>query len=252
MVFGSLNDTGQPNSSHACSVFNMVPFPVEHVCHHHSTYVGGHASVRNPYRCLSFYMSITIPSKTKKRWLRFWGPGSDHPQRKGRSIYGCGSKNRYQNGTLVSGNMDQNLRNPYCFILSHTHMEPTASTGPPGGRQADGTCSPRLRSVGAAMPSRAVPAWTWRGGSAPCPHPPRKGTLRRECGQEAKKALSRGKKGVLIFWGQHIWGKIRSEFTRVETRGEQHGVSIVAHMHTRAQNIHDGKGVPGICKGPYN
>ena len=35
---------------------------------------------------------------------------------------GCGSKNRYQNGTLVSGNMDQNLRNPSCLILSHTHV----------------------------------------------------------------------------------------------------------------------------------
>ena len=27
-----------------------------------------------------------------------------------------------QNRTLVSGNMDQNLRNPSCLILSHTHM----------------------------------------------------------------------------------------------------------------------------------
>ena len=27
-----------------------------------------------------------------------------------------------QNGTLVSGSMDQNLRNPSCLILSHTHM----------------------------------------------------------------------------------------------------------------------------------
>ena len=27
-----------------------------------------------------------------------------------------------QNGTLVSGNMDQNLRNPSCLILSHTQM----------------------------------------------------------------------------------------------------------------------------------
>ena len=27
-----------------------------------------------------------------------------------------------QNGTLVSGNMDQNLRNPSCLILSHTHI----------------------------------------------------------------------------------------------------------------------------------
>ena len=37
-------------------------------------------------------------------------------------IHGCGSKNWYQNGTLVSGNMDQNLRNPSCLILSHTHI----------------------------------------------------------------------------------------------------------------------------------
>ena len=28
----------------------------------------------------------------------------------------------YQNRTLVSGNMDQNLRNPSCLILSYTHM----------------------------------------------------------------------------------------------------------------------------------
>ena len=37
-------------------------------------------------------------------------------------LCGCGSKNRYQNGTLVSRNMDQNLRNPSCLILSHTHV----------------------------------------------------------------------------------------------------------------------------------
>ena len=36
--------------------------------------------------------------------------------------FGCGSKNWYQNGTLVSGNMDQSLRNPSCFILSHTRL----------------------------------------------------------------------------------------------------------------------------------
>ena len=36
--------------------------------------------------------------------------------------FGSGSKNRYQNGTLLSGNMDQNLRNPPCSILSHTHF----------------------------------------------------------------------------------------------------------------------------------
>ena len=35
---------------------------------------------------------------------------------------GCGSKNRYQNGTLVSGNMDQNPRNPSCLFLSHSQM----------------------------------------------------------------------------------------------------------------------------------
>ena len=36
---------------------------------------------------------------------------------------GCGSKNRYLNGTLVSGHIDQNLRNPSCLILSHTHVK---------------------------------------------------------------------------------------------------------------------------------
>ena len=39
--------------------------------------------------------------------------------------YGCGSKNRYPtlNETLVCANMDQNLRNPSCLILSHTHIK---------------------------------------------------------------------------------------------------------------------------------
>ena len=32
------------------------------------------------------------------------------------------AQNRYQNGTLVSGSMDQNLRNPSCLMLSHTHF----------------------------------------------------------------------------------------------------------------------------------
>ena len=37
-------------------------------------------------------------------------------------VSGCASKNRYQDGTLVRGNMDQNLRRPSCLILSHTHL----------------------------------------------------------------------------------------------------------------------------------
>ena len=38
-------------------------------------------------------------------------------------LYGCGSKNRYQNGTLVSGNMEKCVT-PSCLILSRTHMDP--------------------------------------------------------------------------------------------------------------------------------
>ena len=37
-------------------------------------------------------------------------------------ISGCGSKDRYQNGTMVSGNMDQTLRNPGSLILTPTHL----------------------------------------------------------------------------------------------------------------------------------
>ena len=43
---------------------------------------------------------------------------------------GCGSNDRYQNGTLVSGNMDQNLLNPSCLILSHTHVHVSAPASP--------------------------------------------------------------------------------------------------------------------------
>ena len=38
--------------------------------------------------------------------------------------HGCVSRIGTPNGTLVSGNMDQNLRNPSCLILSHTHIAP--------------------------------------------------------------------------------------------------------------------------------
>ena len=47
---------------------------------------------------------------------------------------GCGSKNRYQNGTLANGNMSQTLRNPSCLILGHTHVaveSPVLSTSSP-------------------------------------------------------------------------------------------------------------------------
>ena len=37
--------------------------------------------------------------------------------------HGSGSKNRYQNGTLLSGKMDQHLRNPSWLSLSHSHMK---------------------------------------------------------------------------------------------------------------------------------
>ena len=57
---------------------------------------------------------------TQCPWCLFGGrfPGL----KKDATTHGCGSRNRCQNGTLVSGNMDQNLRNPPCVILSHTHM----------------------------------------------------------------------------------------------------------------------------------
>ena len=38
------------------------------------------------------------------------------------AIFGCGSNKRHQNGTLVSGNLDQHLRNPGFLILRHCHF----------------------------------------------------------------------------------------------------------------------------------
>ena len=44
--------------------------------------------------------------------------------------YGCGSKIGTQNGTLVSGNMDQNLWSPGGSILIHTHINLGRSSPP--------------------------------------------------------------------------------------------------------------------------
>ena len=49
-------------------------------------------------------------------------------------LFGCGSKKRYQNGTLVSGNMDQNPRNPSCLILSHSQEIPQNESLSQNGR----------------------------------------------------------------------------------------------------------------------
>ena len=59
-------------------------------------------------------------------------------------------KNPYQNGMLVSGNIDQNLRNPSSLILSHCHMivlwrrrSKTFFQGPLRvGEGKSGACSP--------------------------------------------------------------------------------------------------------------
>ena len=46
----------------------------------------------------------------------------EHAVRSWPHSLGCGSKHRYHNGTLVSGNMDHNLRFASCLILSHSHF----------------------------------------------------------------------------------------------------------------------------------
>ena len=47
--------------------------------------------------------------------------------------YGCGSRIGTPNGTLVSGNMDQNLRSPGGLILTHTHMGGSSFLDGPNG-----------------------------------------------------------------------------------------------------------------------
>ena len=43
--------------------------------------------------------------------------------------HGCGSKRGTQNGTLVSGNMNQHLLSPVGLILTHTHMSLSSQSG---------------------------------------------------------------------------------------------------------------------------
>ena len=68
----------------------------------------------------------------------------------------CGSRNRYQNGTLVSGNMNQNLRNPSCLILSHTNV---FSRGSSSFNVKDNPCSrQRKRPARNMLPSHDLSA----------------------------------------------------------------------------------------------
>ena len=88
-----------------------------------------------------FFFGTPLPFRTSyKKAVVFGGltsfprmclAGSGEKERlssaKGVNVFGCGSKNRHQNGTLVSGNMDQNLRNHACLILSYCNHHETKS-----------------------------------------------------------------------------------------------------------------------------
>ena len=74
---------------------------------------------------------------------------------------GCRSKNRYQNETLVSGNMNQNLQNPSWLILSHTHMGLSLSVPVSVGfkRKPTGKPATDLRHFGGAPKTRHTHIW---------------------------------------------------------------------------------------------
>ena len=82
------------------------------------------ASMRN---CLAERRVFTVPCLLYLPWKYSTYPVIDSLKGKHNkdiiSANGSGSKNRYQNGTLLSGNRDQHLRNPSCLILSRTQME---------------------------------------------------------------------------------------------------------------------------------
>ena len=58
--------------------------------------------------------------------------------------YGCGSKIGTQNGTLVSGNMDQNLWSPRGLILTHTHTGSLSDIAFSKPKRGQGRVSGRL------------------------------------------------------------------------------------------------------------
>ena len=78
-----------------------------------------HTHTHTPTRTEEMASILGTPDKQHRRHGKDWeGPWVCLGLTTGNPC-GCGSKNRYQNGTLVSGNMDQNLPNPFCLILSH-------------------------------------------------------------------------------------------------------------------------------------
>ena len=90
-------------------------------------------------------------------------PSSDFPY----GIWLWLKKRGTLNGALVSGNMDQNLRNPPCLILSHTHITGFRSyvwsrcPGPGEPVLRRGAGQPSLRSFGARL------SWAKKGHDMP-------------------------------------------------------------------------------------
>ena len=64
--------------------------------------------------------------------------GRSGAQRGGFGSFGCGAKLGTPNGTLLSRNMDQNLRSPGGLILTHTRFAPKRRTPGQVGWISDG------------------------------------------------------------------------------------------------------------------
>ena len=120
------------------------------------------------------FSGVCFPCAPPGPWT---SPAPEAPEFEGRFFppCGCGSKNRYQNGTLVSGNMDQNLRKPSCLILSHTQVlgpeKPPGSETPtfpmPRFKSVDPERVQRLSASAGGRRPRSIGhrKWPWRLGS---------------------------------------------------------------------------------------
>ena len=120
--------------------------------------------------------------KTKRSFPAGWTwskPSPTAAQREAQWLslaHGSGSKNRYQNGTLARGNMDQNLRNPPCLILSHTHILPHL-----GDAQRNSTPHKGFRLRLGGLPGRRPhPAGLLEGRHSAPPPPAARATNRRQ------------------------------------------------------------------------
>ena len=116
---------------------------------------------------------LGLPSGLFGAKVRLWKPFLPKIEACVARSCGCGSKNRYQHGSLVSGNMDQNLRNPSCLIFCRTHVKSCCTDPDPSlsrfqTRGQEARAGVLVSDLSVLLQRDGLKLWIWVGQTESC------------------------------------------------------------------------------------